>query len=412
VSIKPEPVSIEAEQLALPEDRDLLREDISRHLAALRLPIGETNNGTTKAMIRASHARQRESVFRREYGSLRSRARDLLFRFADGNEVEPTKVEPRLIPVRSDTQDGDLFRLATLLWSVPVSRGYGRRMRYLVVDDNNGKLMGLFALGDPVFNLGARDAWVGWTVRQRERHLVHLMDAFILGAVPPYAQLLGGKVIASLIGSAEIGRAFDVKYSGTTGIISQIEKKARLVMVTVTSALGRSSLYNRLVLHTEPFDPKSRVLVRLDRIGSTTGYGHFQLSDELFARLRRVLREGNHPYAGGHQYGQGPNWRMRVIRAGLQALEIDPELLKHGILRDVYVMPLASNAREYLRDEAAEPTFERPSLATIAEAARERWIVPRSLRDEQFRSFKRTELLAVLGDSRANGPWAGNSDDM
>ena len=53
--------------------------------------------------------------------------------------------------------EGDLFRAATLLWSVPVSRGYGRRMRYLVMDESNNKLIGLFALGDPVFNLKSRD---------------------------------------------------------------------------------------------------------------------------------------------------------------------------------------------------------------------------------------------------------------
>jgi hypothetical protein len=36
---------------------------------------------------------------------------------------------------------------------VPVSNGFGRRLRYLVWDEHNDKLIGLIAIGDPVFNL-------------------------------------------------------------------------------------------------------------------------------------------------------------------------------------------------------------------------------------------------------------------
>jgi Druantia protein DruA len=38
-----------------------------------------------------------------------------------------------------------------------VSRGYGRRMRFLIWDQSNEKLIGLIVLGDPVFNLRVRD---------------------------------------------------------------------------------------------------------------------------------------------------------------------------------------------------------------------------------------------------------------
>jgi hypothetical protein len=387
-------------QLELPEDPDILRADILRHLGALQLPATTDRNGTTKASVRASHASQRAEIFRREFPTLGDRVRGLLDRFANGNEVEPGRIEPMLVPIAPNTADAELFSLATLLWSVPVSKGYGRRMRYLVVDGHNGKLIGLLALGDPVFNLKARDAWVGWTVEQRKRRLVDVMDAFILGAVPPYNRLLGGKLVAALIGSAEIGEAFEVKYGGSTGIISGETKKARLVLVTVTSALGRSSLYNRVVLREAPFDSQSRTLVRLDRIGATRGFGHFQLSDELFVRLRSYLGQCQHPYVTAYQFGQGPNWRMRVLRVGLEALRLDPSVLNHGIERDVFAMCLAANTREYLRGEDAEPSLDRPALATIVAAARERWIIPRALRVPDFRDFRRQDLLALLDDQR------------
>jgi len=78
-----------------------------------------------------------------------------------------------------------------------VFRSLGRRMRFLVRDRSNGILIGLLALASPVLNLSARDNWIGWTVRDREARLVNVMDAFVIGAVPPYSELLGGKLVVS-----------------------------------------------------------------------------------------------------------------------------------------------------------------------------------------------------------------------
>ena len=90
----------------------------------------------------------------------------LLDHFANGAEVDPARIVPRIVPVQS-AQEASLFRLASLHWSVPVSVGYGRRTRFLVYDDQNGKLMGIFALGDPVFNLAVRDRLIGWTSEEQ-----------------------------------------------------------------------------------------------------------------------------------------------------------------------------------------------------------------------------------------------------
>jgi hypothetical protein len=98
--------------------------------------------------------------------------------FANGHEVDPNKIEASLELVESESWQGELFRLASLTWSVPVSNGYGRRMRFLVWDKSNGKLMGLIALADPVYNLSARDGALGWTIGNRSNRLVCVMDAY------------------------------------------------------------------------------------------------------------------------------------------------------------------------------------------------------------------------------------------
>ena len=139
----------------------------------------------------------------------------------------PLRFQLRLIRVESGTKNSDLFRFATLTWSVPVSVGFGRRLRYLVWDDGHQRLVGLIALGDPVFNLSVRDNLIEWNVHDRAKRLVSILDAYVLGAVPPYNMLLGGKAVAGLVRSKEIFDDFKKFYGNTTGIISGKRKRAQ-----------------------------------------------------------------------------------------------------------------------------------------------------------------------------------------
>lgn len=366
-----------------------LRDHLEQHLTSLGLTTLAHNGQLDfldKDTIRANHARQRQAHVARELRILAPQLSTLLTHFASGREIDPERVTPTLELVHARGETGALFRLATLLWSVPVSRGFGRRIRFLVRDQHNGKLIGLFALGDPVFNLRTRDQWIGWCVRDRERRLVHVMDAYVVGSVPPYSQLLGGKLVASLMGSAEVAAHFEAKYADRTGHISAEVKPAKLVLITVTSALGRSSLYNRLRLDG---------LVELIRIGQTQGWGHFQISNDLFDEMRQLLAYHHHPYASGHAFGQGPNWRIRAIREALRLAGLDQNLLRHGIAREVFAMPLYCNWRTYLLGQTSNCEGALPSVAQLAEAARQRWIIPRAARRTEYRlwSCDDTELL-------------------
>jgi Domain of unknown function (DUF4338) len=67
-----------------------------------------------------------------------------------------------------------------------------------------------------------------------------------VGAVPPYASLLCGKLVAMPATSSEVQHAFERKYRGQQSRISRHLFDGRLALLTTTSALGRSSLYNRL----------------------------------------------------------------------------------------------------------------------------------------------------------------------
>ena len=266
--------------------------------------------------------------------------------FASGVDVIPQKISPRLELIDSNCWQSDLFRLASLTWSVPVSKGYGRRMRFLVWDDFNGKLMGIIALGDPVFNSRVRDDFIGWTLKDREKRLVNCMDAYVLGALPPYNFLLGGKMIACLIRSKEIRRAFRSKYGNTKGLISGKKKGASLSLVTTSSALGKSSVYNRLKLGGQAY---------FKAIGYTEGWGHFHIPNSLFIDIRDYLSLTKHPCADSYKFGEGPNWRMRATRTAFEQMGVDGDLLRHGVNREVYACSFIKNCSSLLSGKSIFP---------------------------------------------------------
>ncbi|WLG78779.1 DUF4338 domain-containing protein [Pseudomonas sp. FP1911] len=350
---------------------------------ALRAP------GNSKDAIRTLHSAQREERLVASEKFVTRCGGKLLKYFASGTDVKPEKISPVLERVSSGTWQSDLFRLASMSWSVPVSSGFGRRLRYLVWDQSNGKLMGIIAVGDPVFNLGVRDKFIGWSSEDRGARLVNLMDAYVLGAIPPYNALLGGKLIACLLRSRDIYNDFAKTYGASTGIISQKKKKARLLSIITTSSMGRSSVYNRLKLNGTEY---------LKSIGYTGGWGHFHIPDWLFMELRDYLRHIDHTYADQHAYGQGPNWRLRTTRAALLALGFKDDLMRHGIQREVFICQIASNATKILQTGKGKPDISSLlSVREISDMALDRWVIPRANSTPDFKCWKPNDLIELFG---------------
>jgi len=118
--------------------------------------------------------------------------------------------------------------------------------------------------------LKSRDEWIGWKASAKAERLYHVLDAYVLGAVPPYSKLLGGKLVAMATVCNEVRRAFVRRYAGRTSVISGKTRPARLVLITTASALGRSSLFNRVRFHKRTV---------FESVGFTSGWGEFHFSD-------------------------------------------------------------------------------------------------------------------------------------
>lgn len=302
----------------------------------------------------------------------------LLRRFASGSQVVPEHIRPRLVEVQPHSEEELLFRYASLHWSIPVSSGYGRRLRFLVFDEQNEKLIGLFGLGDPVFSIAARDAWIGWGKEARRERLQYVMDAFVLGAVPPYSSLLCGKLIAMLVASNEVRNVFQRKYSRRRSVILERPFDGRLALITTTSALGRSSIYNRL-RHGE-----RRLYYS---VGFTRGSGEFHFSNGLYSAISQYAMRYCEPTAKQERWGTGFRSRREVVRKCLAKIGLSTEWLYHGIQRELFVIPLARNAQQFLRGEHTKAMWFDQSRDELFAWFKERWLLPRAERDSRYLEF-------------------------
>lgn len=387
-----------------------LRRRIREHLKRLgfcKSPDGLLlPSALDKDAYRSIHAHQRVEKLAKNKKWIEANSNRLMSFLASGKDVNVRAIAPRLEVVPGGTWQADLFRFAGLLWRIPISEGYGRRMRFLVWDDSNEKLIGILALGDAVFNLRVRDELIGWDHHRRADALVNLMDAYVLGAVPPYNFLLGAKLVATLARTSEVVDAFDDKYGATVGLISKKRKNAHLAAITTTSALGRSSIYNRLKLD-------GRTL--FDSIGFSSGWGHFHVPDAIFRDLRVYLEDIGDPYANASKFGQGPNWRLRVIRRSLDLLGMNPNLIRHGFPREVFFCPVASNAIPFLRGDNKRARYaDLPTVASASNAALERWVIPRAARMPDYSEWRSEQFLEEMirpttpGGNKSSEPrWIG-----
>lgn len=344
-------------------------------------------NLNSKDALRKAHSVSKKHMLMKNREWILNNEKTCMSHFADGIEICPDAIEPKLVLV-DDEEKSRIFRYASYLWSIPLSRGFGRRYRYLVTDKSNDKLIGIFGLTDPVIGLKIRDDWIGWCKGQKEKMLWHVMDLFAFGAVRPYNTLLGGKLIASLATSSEVQKEFKKRYShGRTRISRRNYKSKRegLALITTTGAFGESSILDRLKGEGErqPWE----------FVGFTKGWGTFHLNNGIASRVVDYLKETRNPIMYKNRFGDGPNWKIRVIREGLKEFGIDYEKYgKHGIKRGFYAAPLAENFKEFLLGQEKKLKRHNKSSKQLFEFFRTRYLLPRAERIGNWKTFKKEEL--------------------
>ncbi|MGV2113738.1 Druantia anti-phage system protein DruA [Agrobacterium salinitolerans] len=217
-----------------------------------------------------------------------------------------------------------------------------------------------------------------------------IADVSVCGAVAPYNELLGGKLVALLLASEEVRCAYKRRYSNQVSVIASqmagrpIFKPADLRILTTTSLYGiGSSQYNRLSVQAKS-NSQLKTDVSWKPIGSslTGGYGTLHLGTDTANALRSMAQSRHFSRRINNRFGEGTSPRLRQMREGLDALGLDSDtILHHATPRLFYACELGSEPREALLGLSDASARGEPAAA-IADAWRQRWLSPRSRRAE------------------------------
>ena len=348
-----------------------IKRDLERLNWKFKLPTKKSEYPTlappdsyNKETIRESMQFKRTEIIARNKGWIEKNIEFARKNLANGSDVLKSSIDP-LIEVCETKRQHRLFRILRYYWSSPYSEYVGRRIKLIIRDKGlpNKPVVGIAALGSPIIHIPERDDFIGWDKKTRTKNLIYTLDAYVIGAVPPYNYLLGGKLISYMLGSNEVRRIYAKKYRNQV-TYKEKRKINKLVGIFTTSLYGKSSQYNRIKYNNE--------LLYLP-IGQTKGFGTLHLSEETIKLMVKLLKANK--IEVGHKFGDGPSWVMRVIRSAGEILGFDSDfLLKHSFKRSIYFIPLARNYKSFLKDEIKRPSFYNYTKKDLVDFWKKRWL--------------------------------------
>lgn len=294
--------------------------------------------------------------------------------FPSGARIEPSRITPVVIPVAPRTLEERLFKTMRGFWSMPYSKGYGRRLRFVVMDSHHDAVIGIIGLQSPNADLACRDDYLGVSKADKLSVVNNTLDAYTIGASPTYAPLLGGKLVAGLLHSPVIRQEYWRLYGHrrTTQLRQRIPQP--LLAITTASAFGRSSIYNRLRF-------EDQLLAK--PLGYTKGFGTLHL-ESLYPQIVDWLKRSGRFVPAG--FGNGPKVRWQNIMRALVDLKISREYLEHGLRREVFIFELVRNLQEVCQSGVV-PAVSQFDATAWADYWKERWCLPRAERQTDWYEF-------------------------
>lgn len=236
----------------------------------------------------------------------------------------------------------------------------------------------------------------------------NILDITVCGAMPPYNELLGGKLVAMLLTSPEVCVEYGRRYGKAASLIASsmaghgVYRHPQLTVLTTTSLYGPGlNQYTRISI------PASIVKsddtgnsVKFRELGATEGQGSLQFSNATLHEIKVVLRQQKSGPKIHSIFGEGVSPKLRKIRTALEVLGFPSDLvLTHGSVRAMYGATLVANARDVLLGKQKRPKYilsgESPDAVSQAICGHwaVRWAMPRIARDEVLDRLERHTLV-------------------
>ncbi len=261
-------------------------------------------------------------------------------------------------------------------------------------------------------------------VAQKSKHIgTSMLELNICGAIPPYNEILGGKLAALLALTPQVIYDYKTRYGQRQSEIASrlkgetVIRPADLVYVGTTSLyFVGSSQYNRLKLPKEVLGGDYEI--RWAELGKTIGFGTLHIGRSTTAALVEAAENIGYTRIN-HVFGEGASPKLRLVNLSIrELLEVTPdeasELAKHAMSRIVYGAFIARNAKEYLlgRDDAPEYYFELPLTQSVAKEKTtaiihywsDRWLASRIRYEPIFERLRNFDIANVRVSEQLRGP--------
>ena len=179
----------------------------------------------------------------------------------------------------------------------------------------------------------------------------NMMEIIVCGSIPPYNEILGGKLISILASSPTVVRDYTIKYQNQISEIASRMKGKKVVRDSSLAYLGTTSLYaigssqyNRIKVPCS-----NGFVLEFREMGVTEGFGTVFFSKETTSLFSKMLEIQDGGKKISHVFGEGTSPRFRMISRGLSSLGVKSEaFLRHHSPRIVYSINLAKNTNEFL----------------------------------------------------------------
>jgi hypothetical protein len=249
-----------------------------------------------------------------------------------------------------------------------------------------------------------------------------MMDITVCGAVAPYNSILGGKLVALLMASPDVVRAYTETYRTARSVIASamagraVVRTPNLVLLGTTSLYGAgSSQYSRVRMPAEVAGGIPGTELSYHPLGRTAGFGSYHFSQDTVEAMELVLAQASKGREVNSIFGEGVNPKLRKVRAALSAAGLPADsLLQHRQSRLVYAVPLAENFRKVLLGLDSCPKYLVPAGPNVTEQFvafwRKRWLAPRIKRPETLAEVARNTLTYPVAH-RARVPIPADQGD-
>lgn len=219
----------------------------------------------------------------------------------------------------------------------------------------------------------------------------NVMEIIVCGSIPPYNEILGGKLVSMLACSPLVVKQYNDKYSHQVSEIASRMKGEEVVRDSRLAYLGTTSLYqsgssqyNRIKI------PAKSGKIEYKKLGETEGFGSVFFSEQTSRFISKMLEELEGGRKINNVFGEGTSPRMRLMRNGLAALGVSEEFTKHHTKRIVFGIELASNSLEFLQGKTDKLDYYMPlgdasaKTEEIIDFWKKRWF------------FKRIETVNII----------------